>query len=88
MIEDMLYEKNIDALLALYKSASFVVQAVAFRQTGNYISHQKDLLRIVSSDDQLIAETFLDIKNGKAVDFNPMSEALFAWAKKYITESC
>jgi hypothetical protein len=83
----MLYEKNEDLLRGLYKSASFVVQAIAFRQTGNYISHQKELLGVVSSDERVIVETFLNLKNGGAVEFDSMSEALFVWSKKWIGES-
>ena len=84
-VHNMLYEKNDDILRGLYKSASFVVQAIAFQQTGNYIRHQKDLIQVISSDERAIAETFMDLKNGGTVDFNPMSERLFAWAKKWIS---
>ena len=83
----MLHEKNEDILRGLYKSASFIVQAIAFKQTGNYISHQKELLQVVSSDEQVIVETFMNLKNGGRVDFNLMSETLFAWSKKWINES-
>ena len=83
-VHNMLYEKSEDILRGLYKSASFVVQAIAFRQTGKYIRHQKDLLQVVSSDERAITETFINLKNGGTVDFNPMSETLFAWAKKWI----
>ena len=83
-VHNMLYEKSEDILRGLYKSASFVVQAIAFKQTGNYISHQKELLQGVSSDERVIVETFLNLKNGGAVDFNLMSEVLFAWSKKWI----
>ena len=51
-VHNMLYEKSEDILRGLYKSASFVVQAIAFKQTGNYISHQKELLQVVSSDER------------------------------------
>ena len=37
-VHNMLYEKSEDVLRGLYKSASFVVQAIAFIQTGKYIS--------------------------------------------------
>jgi hypothetical protein len=84
-VHNMLYEKNDDILRGLYKSASFVVQAIAFQQTGNYIRHQKDLIQVISSDERAIAETFMNLKNGGTVDFNPMSEKLFAWAKKWIS---
>ena len=86
-VHNMLYEKNEGVLRGLYKSASFVVQAIAFKQTGNYISRQKDLLQVVSSDERSIVETFLILKNGGAVEFNPMSETLFAWSKKWISEN-
>ena len=85
-VHNMLYEKSEDILRGLYKSASFVVQAIAFKQTGNYINHQKDLLQVVSCDERVIVETFLRLKNGGTVDFNLLSETLFAWAKKWIAE--
>jgi len=86
-VHNMLYEKSEDILRGLYKSASFVVQAIAFKQTGTYIRHQKDLLEVVSSDEREIVETFMNLKNGAKVDFNSMSNTLFAWAKKWIAES-
>ena len=85
-VHNMLYEKSEDILRGLYKSASFVVQAIVFKQTGNYISHQKDLLQVVSSDERVIVEIFLSLKNGGTVDFSLMSETLFTWAKKWIVE--
>ena len=86
-VHNMLYEKSEDVLRGLYKSASFVVQAIAFKQTGNYISRQKELLQDVSSNEQVIVETFMNLKNGGTVDFNLMSETLFAWSKKWISEN-
>ena len=86
-VHNMLHEKSEDILRDLYKSASFVVQAIAFKQTGNYISHQKELFQVVSSNEQVIVETFLKLKNGGTVDFDLMSETLFAWSKKWISEN-
>ena len=86
-VHNMLHEKSDDILRGLYKSASFVVQAIVFQQTGKYIKHQKELLSVASSDEQTIVNTFLDLKNGGAVDFSVASEALFAFAKKWITEN-
>lgn len=76
-VHNMLYEKSEEILRGLYKSASFVVQAICFKQTGNYISHQKDLFEIVSSDERAIVAIFLDLKNGGMIDFNQMSETIF-----------
>ncbi len=69
-VHNMLYEKNEDILRGLYKSASFIVQAIAFKQTGNYIRHQKELLQVVSSDEQAIVSCFLHLKKGGTVDCN------------------
>ena len=86
-VHNMLHTKSEDILRGLYKSASFVVQAIAFQQTGNYIKCQKDLLKVISSDEQTIVETFMNLRNGGTVDFNLMSETLFTWAKKWISQS-
>ena len=85
-VHNMLYEKSDDILQGLYKSASFVIQAIAFKQTGTYFRHQQDLLSVVSSDEQVIVETFLHLKSGGKVAFQRMSETLFAWSKKWINE--
>ena len=84
-VHNMLHEKSEDILRGLYKSASFVVQAIAFKQTGNYISRQKELFQVVSFDERVIVETFMNLKNGGTVDFNLMSETLFTWSKKWIS---
>ena len=86
-VHNMLHEKSDDVLKGLYKSASFVVQAIAFTQTGKYIKHQKDLLGVVSTDERSIVENFLKLKNGENVEFEIMSNTLFSWAKKHIVES-
>ena len=86
-VHNMLHEKSEDILRGLYKSASFIVQAIVFKQTGKYIKYQKDLLGVVSADERRIVETFLKLKNGEAVAFDAMSEELFAWTKKWITGS-
>ena len=86
-VHNMLYEKSEDILRGLYKSASFVVQAIAYKQTGNYIRQQKDLLKVVPFDEQVIVETFLNLKNGGTADFNLASETLFSRSKKWISEN-
>ena len=85
-VHNMVHEKSEDILKGLYKSASFVVQAIAFKQTGKYVKHQSELRDVVSNDERVIVDTFLNLKNGGTVDFNSMSEALFSWAKKWISE--
>ena len=86
-VHNMLHEKSEDILRGLYKSASFVVQAIVFKQTGKYVKHQKELLQVVSYDERAIVEIFLSLKNGAPIDFNSMSKTLFSWAKKRISEN-
>ena len=83
-VHNMLHEKNEEILKGLYKAASFVVQAIVFKQTGNYIKHQNQLLQVASTEEQKITETFLKYKNGETVDFNEASRMLFEWSKKWI----
>ena len=83
-VHNMLYEKSEEILSGLYKSASFVIQAIAFKKTGNYISYQKELREVVSSDEKNIIDTFLSLKNGGSVDFAKMSDTLFNWVQKLI----
>ena len=85
-VHNMLHEKSDEILRGLYKSASFVVQAIVFRQTGKYVKHQKELLSLAAPDEQAIVNTFMNLKNGNTAQFGTMSEALFAWAKKQIIE--
>ena len=83
-VHNMLHEKSEEILKGLYKSASFVVQAICYQETGCYIKSQKDLLEKVSSGERRIVENFLSLKNGGTVDFQEMSTTLFVWAKKWI----
>ena len=87
-VHNMLHEKSEDILKGLYKAASFVVQAIVFKQTGTYIKHQSQLLQVASVEEQMITETFLKYKNGDPIDFNDASRILFEWSKKWITTSC
>ncbi|MBR5506731.1 MAG: nucleotidyltransferase domain-containing protein [Clostridia bacterium] len=85
-VHNMIYEKSEDVLIGLYKAASFVIQAIVFKQSGNYIIHQKELLNVVSSGEKEIVETFLSLKNGGLVEFELMSQNLFDWSKKWVVE--
>ncbi len=86
-VHNMLHEKSEDVLRGLYKSASFVVQAIAFLQTGSYIRCQKDLLKTVLPGERAIIETFLALKNGGSADLCIMSEDLLAWSKGWIEKT-
>lgn len=85
-VHNMLHTKNEDILKGLYKAASFVVQAIVFKQTGNYIKHQNQLLQASSQEERTVLETFLRYKNGEAVDFATASAILFEWSKTWISK--
>ncbi|MBO5886892.1 MAG: nucleotidyltransferase domain-containing protein [Bacteroidaceae bacterium] len=87
-VHNMLHEKSEEILKGLYKASSFVVQAIVFKQTGNYIKHQTQLLQVASAEEQSIIATFLKYKNGESVDFNEASRILFEWSKKRIKTLC
>ena len=86
-VHNMLHEKSEDILRGLYKSASFIVQAIVFQQTGSYIKHQEELLTVATLKEQDVINTFLSLKKGGIVDFVPMSETLFVWAKQWISKN-
>ncbi|MBR6746765.1 MAG: nucleotidyltransferase domain-containing protein [Muribaculaceae bacterium] len=84
-VHNMLHEKSEELLKGLYKAASFVAQAIVFKQTGSYIKHQSQLLQVASTEERMITETFLKYRNGEVVDFNEASRMLFIWSKKWIS---
>ncbi len=83
-VHNMLYEKSDDIMRGLYKSSSFVIQAIVFRDTGKYIKHQKDLLEAVNNEEKEVLNDFIALRNGATVEFDTMSEHLFNWVKKLI----
>ena len=87
-VHNMLHEKSEEILKGLYKAASFVVQAIVFKQTGNYFKHQNRLLQVALPEERTIIESFLKYKNSEAVDFCEASRILFEWSKKWIMNLC
>ena len=83
-VHNMLFDKSEEILKGLYKAASFAVQAIAFRETGKYIRHQKDLLNVATKAEQEIVETFLNLKNGGEIHFAEMSAVLMNWSQYWI----
>jgi predicted nucleotidyltransferase len=86
-VHNLLHDKSEEMVRGLYKSASFVAQAICFRETGRYIRRQSELRELLSGDDRRIVDTFLHLKSGGAVDFTGMSEQLFDWAKRWIEKT-
>ena len=83
-IHNMLHEKREEAVKELYKSASFVMQALYCKKTGNYISKQSELLRIADEDDKTIIATFAELKRDGEIRLQEMSEELMRWSGNLI----
>lgn len=86
-VHHMLHERSADILKGLYKSATFTVQAIVFRQTGRYVSRQAELLTVASPAERRIVETYMAIKERGVSDLLGMSATLFAWAKDRIEQT-
>ena len=84
-LHNMLHKKSAEELTALYKMASFTVQAIVFYKTGRYIREMKYLADIELPQEQSIIDTFLSLKNNEGVDLDKASTELFEWSKAWIT---
>ena len=83
-VHNMLCKKSEKILKGLYKSASFVVQAIAFLQTGTYLRHQQELGEVLSPEEKTILDTFWHLKNGGGVNFAEMTQNLLVWSQTWI----
>ena len=86
-VHNMLYEKSEDILKGLYKAATFVVQAIYFQQSGQYLRHHAELISVVGAQERYILETYAQMKRGEEVEFSEMSEHLFNWTKEWINRT-
>ena len=85
-VHNMLYDRQEEILRGLYKSAVFVIQTDYFRKTGKYVKYRKELLELAEKDDREILEIYTELKSKDRIEFGEMSEKLFLWAQKKITE--
>ncbi len=83
-VHNLIYEKDEKILKELYKSASFVVQAIWYKQSGEYVKYQQDLLDKVNDEEKKIVSAFLQIKKGERINFELLSNTLFEWSKYWI----
>ena len=84
-VHNMLHEKSEDIIKGLYKAATFVVQAIVYKQTKRYIKSKEELLMVAELPEQAIIDNFLRYKSCESVDFDTASQSLFGWAKRWIT---
>lgn len=80
---NMVHEKDAKILQALYKSASFTVQAIYYDQTGTYIKQKAELIPMLQPQEREIIQAGIMLKkqpNMAQVEFEKLSEMLFNWA--------
>ena len=83
-VHNMLHEKDESVLRGLFKNASFVIRAAAYRRTGMYFRRLDDLLQHTDGSDREIVQAYAAMKAGESVVFTDASNRLFAWAKGII----
>lgn len=86
LVHNFLHEKSDAVLRSLYKSAVFVIQAVHFCRTGEYIKSTKELLFAADMPEKAILETARELKSGGSAKLEPMTDALLAWTKTILEE--
>lgn len=80
-VHNMLFENDAEALRGLYKSATFVIRALVYREQGRFCRELRTLIDRASPADREIAAAYLRMTQGHAGDFRASSERLFAWAQ-------
>lgn len=86
-VHNTVHEKSGDVLKALYKSAVFTLQAIAYLQNGVFERRQAGLFPLLSEEDQRILERRLRLKccgTVSADEFEELSRILIEWASRWI----
>lgn len=80
-VHNSIYGKKERTLRGLYKSASFIVQAIVYRQRGEFVRYLTELYDKADEPEKPIVKAFTDIKSGGDIDLAQYSETLFKWAQ-------
>lgn len=87
---NFVHEKNLEQLKGLYKSAFFVLQAIAFLQTGQYEKDKTHLIKLLKPEDRVILYNSIDTKaKGKMsqCEWEQHGSLLLSWASAWIKEA-
>lgn len=84
---NIIHEKSLDILKALFKQAVFVLQAKYFYDAENYVSKKKELIDKLEAEDKHILELYFTIKSAdKTEEFDNYSNELFVWSSSLIKD--
>lgn len=86
---NMLYEKRVDVLGALYKSAFFATRVKRYCETGRFVKKLGELMLEADCGDKEILANFAAFRSGQVreEDFAKLSDALIKWSSGVI-RSC
>lgn len=77
-VHNILHEKDIEILKSLYKGAAFVIQAIYYKQSGEYIKQKSDMITKARPEEKHILENFEKLKN------NDKNCILMSFLKHYL----
>lgn len=80
-VHNSVYGKKESTLKNLYKSASFVIQAIVYRETGEFVRTQRELLERAGDSEKPIISEFIRLKKGGEADLAALSKLLFDWVR-------
>ncbi len=86
-VHNLVHEKSLDILKAIYKSAVFILQAIAFYETGKYERQKSTLQSLLKPKDQNILQSGIELKEKDQIskeEFDKLSELMLKWASKWI----
>ena len=86
-VHNLVHEKSLDILKAIYKSAVFILQAIAFYEIGKYERQKSTLQSLLKPKDQNILQSGIELKEKDQIskeEFDKLSELMLKWASKWI----
>ena len=86
-VHNSVHGKKERTLKNLYKSASFVVQAIVYRQTGEFVRQLSGLLEKADEPEKPVVKAYINMRSGVDIELLPCSEILFKWAQYRLNES-
>lgn len=86
-VHNLLHEKSSEVLRSLFKGAVFVIQALNYVRTGEYVKSKSELMKKADYNERLILELSDQIRNRSDIDgelYEIMSHSLICWSRGLI----
>ncbi len=86
---NIIHERDGEILRSLCKSARFVIQAIYFRQSGEYCKQKAKLAKAVPAPERRILEIETELAENRNLDserFDALSEEVLSWAQTWILQ--